>query len=85
MAKLNWQKLRQQSKQQTWNEQVGDPSSLDFDKCGLWTLPGKYYGIHYSKLPTDYLFWILDNSHSGKHKGIAENEVYRRYHELPNT
>ena len=84
MSKLNWQKLNRQSKQQTIQNRSGDVP-MDFDKCGLWSLPGKYYGIHYNNLPTDYLFWILDNSHSGKHKGIAENEVYRRYNELSNT
>lgn len=85
MAKLNWQKINQQSKAQAFNEKAPEPVPLNFDNNKLWSLRGKYYGTHYTKLPIDYLFWILDNSTSGKHKGIAESEIYRRYHELSNT
>ena len=85
MAKLNWQKIHQQSKAQSYQEKSPTNSYLNFDDNQLWNLGGKYYGIHYSKLPLDYLFWILDNSKSGKHKGIAENELYKRYNQLSNT
>jgi len=85
MAKLNWQKVNQQSKAQSFKEKSPTPSYFNFDDNKLWTLQGKYHGTHYSKLPTDYLFWILDNSTSGKHKGIAESEIYNRYHQLSNT
>jgi hypothetical protein len=85
MAKLNWQKLNIQSKVQSINERTATPSYLNFDDNNLWALHGKYYGIHIGKLPTDYLFWISDNSTSGKYKSIAEGEIYRRYRELTNT
>jgi hypothetical protein len=85
MAKLNWQKINQQSKAQSFNEKAPQAVSLNFDDNKLWSLRGKYYGIHYTKLPLHYLEWVLDNSTSGKHKGIAESELYRRFHELSNT
>lgn len=85
MAKFNWQKINQQSKAQSFKEKNQGSYYLNFDEDKLWSLKGKYYGIHYSKLPLHYLEWILDKSKSGKHKGIAENELYRRYNELSNT
>lgn len=85
MAKLDWQKLNQQSKTQSLRERHTVPSYLNFDDNKLWSLPGKHYGIHISKLSTDYLGWIIDNTTSGKHRGIAEHELYRRYALLSNT
>jgi len=85
MAKLNWQKVQQQSKQQSFNEKAPGKSYFSFDDNNLWSLTGKYYGTHLSKLPNKYLFWILENSKSGKHQGIAEGEIYRRYRNLSNT
>jgi hypothetical protein len=85
MAKFNWQKINQQSKAQSFKEKTPGLFPLNFDDNKLWSLKGKYHGVHYSKLPLSYLEWILDNSNSGKHKGIAENELYRRYNELSNT
>jgi len=85
MAKLNWQKLNQQSRYQSSKEKGLTPSYFSFEDNNLWTIPGKYYGTHLHKLPNNYLFWILDNSTSGKHKGLAEGEIYRRYNELSNT
>lgn len=85
MAKLNYHKLNQQSKAQSVKERHNVASYLNFDDDGIWSLRGKYYGIHKSKLPNDYLFWILDNHSTGKFRGIAENEIYKRFHELSNT
>jgi len=85
MAKLNWQKIQQQSKAQSFQEKSPTVAYLNFNDNQLWSLRGKHYGVHYSKLPLDYLCWVLDNSQSGKHKGIAENELYKRYNQLSNT
>lgn len=85
MAKLNWQNASYQSKQQTLKESAPSNYYLNFDDNLLWSLSGKHYGVHIHKLPLNYLMWILDNSTSGKYKGIAENELYRRYNELSNT
>jgi hypothetical protein len=85
MSKLNWQKLNYQSKQQAFREKSETPAPFNYDDNSLWSLPGKHYGTHLTKLPLNYLLWILDNSTSGKYKGIAESELYRRYNELPNT
>ena len=85
MAKgFNWEKLRKQSLQQSINERNALDFKMNFDDNRLWSLKGKYYGTHLSKLPNDYLFWVIDNF-EGKYKGIAEGEVYRRYNELSNT
>ena len=84
MAKLNWQKLNQKSKQQSFNEKAPTPYPLSFKDNGLWAVKGKYYGIHLSKLPNDYLFWITEKF-TGIHKDIAESEIYRRYNQLTNT
>ena len=84
MSKLNWEKLNRQSRQQSYLDKTADVS-MNYDDLGLWSLRGKHYGTHIHKLPTDYLFWIIDNSTSGKYKGIAENEIYRRYSDLSNT
>ena len=86
MAKLNWQRVSIQSKQQTYKETL--PSNhhyINYDDNQLWSLHGKYHGIHLSKLPVNYLGWILDNSTSIKHKAIAETELRRRYNELTPT
>lgn len=85
MAKLNWQKINQQTKQQTINERSRTSVYFSLEENNLWSLHGKYYGIHYGKLPVDYLFWILENTKSTKHKSIAESEIYKRYRETTNT
>ena len=84
MAKLNWQKLNQQSRQQSFNEKAQTPYPLSFKNNNLWAVKGKYYGTHLSKLPNNYLFWITENF-TGTHKEIAESEIYRRYNNLTNT
>ena len=82
MAKLNWQRVSIQSKQQTYKETTPSNHYINYDDNQLWSLLGKHYGIHLSKLPVNYLGWILDNSTSIKHKAIAETELRRRYNEL---
>jgi len=85
MARLNWQKLNQQSRQQSHREKSSSPSGLAFSDNYLWALQGKYYGTSIKNLPTNYLFWILDNHSTGKYREQAEGEIYRRYRELSNT
>ena len=85
MAKLNWQRVSIQSKQQTYKETASSTNYINYDDNQLWSLSGKYYGTHLSKLPVNYLGWIVDNSTSIKHKDIAEAEMRRRYNKLTNT
>ena len=90
MAKLNYQKLNQDSKQQSFKEQAPSvyPTELFFKNNNLWHLQGKYFGIHINKLPLNYLCWIIDTQlHPTKrqYREIAEAELYRRYNDSSNT
>lgn len=84
MAKLNWQTLNRQNKNNSVSIKAQHSHPLNFEKSNMWSLRGKYYGTYINKLPNDYLFWVVDNI-KGIHKEIAEGEIYRRYHQLTNT
>ena len=90
MSKLNYQKLNQQSRQQTFNDQApsGYSTAAFFKDNNIWHLKGKYFGTHISKLPLDYICWIVDTQlHPAKiqYRECAEAELYRRYSKLTNT
>jgi hypothetical protein len=82
MAKLNWEKVKRQSDQQSardleWN----DPARKNFGmfvESGIWSLKGKHYGKSIKSLSVDYLGWVIDNI-TGIHRELAEKELYRRY------
>lgn len=89
MAKLNWEKLNQQSKAQSAFEQERFENSHKadfhlFNKAGLWSLKGKHYGKPIKTLPLSYLEWVIDNFGSAPHRQLAEKELRRRY-EQSNT
>ena len=84
MAKLNWEKLHQQSKAQSAQEQERFENSYKadfhmFNKAGLWSLKGKHYGKPIKTLPLSYLEWVIDNFDSKLHRQLAEDELRRRY------
>jgi hypothetical protein len=89
MAKLNWQKLNRDSHFQSIREKTfeqlpyGGYKFFQYNK--IWHLRGKYHGTHIHKLPLGYLNWIIDNHNQGEYRQIAEDELYRRYHQLSNT
>ena len=89
MAKLNWQKVSQQSKIQSSKERFSvNNRSEDYVKRekGLWMQKGKYFEKHISTLPLDYLEWIIDNPKLRTHfKKQAQEELRRRYQNLSNT
>ena len=80
MARLKWQTINRQNKQNSVSIKATISHPLNFESSKLWSLRGKYHGTHLNKLPTDYLFWVIDNI-KGIHKEIAEGEIYRRFHE----
>ena len=86
MAKLDWEKLSQQSKIQTSKERYSaDNRSADYVKRqkGLWMLKGKYFEKPISSLPLDYLEWVIDNPKLRTHfKKQAQDELRRRYKNL---
>ena len=87
MAKLNWERVQKQKAVQDAREAQYNPQRANFGtfiKSDVWALKGKYYGQSVHQLPLSYLGWVLDNI-TGIHKEIAEKEIYRRYHNLPNT
>ena len=87
MAKLNWQKLSADSKQQAARDNylkqqpVGGSSKSFYKNSKLWHIAGKHYGTHIHKLPLHYLNWVVDNL-SGDAKQTATDELYRRFAEL---
>lgn len=87
MARLNWQKLSVDSKQQAAREfylqqqPIGGSSKSFYKNNKLWHIQGKHLGTHYSKLPLHYLNWVVDNL-KGDAKQIATDELYRRFAEL---
>lgn len=44
----------------------------------IWLVGKKHAGKHITKVPTDYLNWVIDNFSNGSWKNIAMREVERR-------
>jgi len=88
MAKLNWEKLSRDSRQQDARDwylkqlPAGGGSKSFYEENKLWSLKGKHYGTHIHKLPLHYLNWVIDNLNSGTYKQTAIDELYRRHNEL---
>ena len=82
MAKLNWERVKRQSDQQSardceWTDPVRKNFGM-FVSAGIWSLKGKHYGKSIESLPLSYLDWVIDNI-TGIHRELAEKELYRRY------
>jgi hypothetical protein len=87
MAKLNWQKVKDQNSQRknrnlSKDDNVRRADYAIFSKSGLWTLSGKHYGKPINELPLNYLEWIVDKSKSKTHRQLAENEIRQRFYNL---
>lgn len=85
--KFNWEKLNKDSKVQSQNElswreksDIGDIKYLK--KTGIWTLKGKYFGHHISKLPLSYLEFIIDKFKVEPYTTQAIVELNRRFKEF---
>ena len=87
MAKLDWQKVADQSKIQSAKEKYSKDNHIEYlRKEGLWMLKGKYFEKEIKSLPLNYLEWIIDNNKVRIHfKKQAQEELRRRYKELSNT
>jgi hypothetical protein len=88
MAKLNWQKLAQQSKAQSSQENTKQDTAIWHQKIVMqnqfWML-GKHKGIRVSKLPVDYLCYISETFDKGSaYKQRADSELRKRYKQLNN-
>ena len=82
MAKLNWQKLTQDSKAQRdttadWTQSRYDHIVNATKRRLLWPI-GKHKGVLISKLSARYLCWASENL-TGLAKRLADKELRHRY------
>ena len=83
MAKLNWQRVQQQSKAQSLLEQDLRDHAIWKQKLVLhgehWII-GKYKGKKVKELPIQYLCFVSETFSEGNvYKQRADKELHRRY------
>lgn len=77
MAQIDW------SNHRFFDNKFKASKNISYDN--IWTLNGKYYGLHIHNLPLHYLNWVIDNfSADSTYRLKALGELQRRY-DLTNT